>query len=159
MKICRYDDDRLGLVDGEVVVDVSAALDVLPALRWPVPMGDFLISNWDRILPAIEAAAVAGARKPLREARLLNPITNPSKIIGIAGNRKNRAAEKLDFGPGVPTGTSRSDSDPVRMFIKANSALAGPSDGVALRFPDRRNDQEAELTRERVDCSRVAMGW
>jgi 2-keto-4-pentenoate hydratase/2-oxohepta-3-ene-1,7-dioic acid hydratase in catechol pathway len=32
------------------------------------------------------------------------------------------------------------------MFIKAPSALAGPSDGVTLRFPDRRNDPEAELT-------------
>ena len=146
LKICRYDDDRLGVVDGEEVVDVSAALDVLPALRWPLPMGDVLIGNWDRILPAIEAAAGAGARKPLREVRLLNPIANPSKIIGIAGNRKNRDAEKLDFGPGVPVGTSRSDGDPVRMFIKANSALAGPSDGVALRFLDRRNDPEAEFT-------------
>ena len=32
------------------------------------------------------------------------------------------------------------------MFIKATSALAGPSDGVALRFLDQRNDPEAELT-------------
>ncbi|MBM3601588.1 MAG: fumarylacetoacetate hydrolase family protein, partial [Alphaproteobacteria bacterium] len=31
------------------------------------------------------------------------------------------------------------------LFLKANSALVGPSQGVALRFPDRRNDHEVEL--------------
>ena len=29
MKICRFDDRRLGLVEGDEVVDVSAALDAL----------------------------------------------------------------------------------------------------------------------------------
>jgi 2,4-didehydro-3-deoxy-L-rhamnonate hydrolase len=31
------------------------------------------------------------------------------------------------------------------LFLKANSALVGPSAGVTLRFPDRRTDHEAEL--------------
>jgi 2-keto-4-pentenoate hydratase/2-oxohepta-3-ene-1,7-dioic acid hydratase in catechol pathway len=31
------------------------------------------------------------------------------------------------------------------MFLKANSALVGPSEGIPLRFPDRRNDHEVEL--------------
>jgi 2-keto-4-pentenoate hydratase/2-oxohepta-3-ene-1,7-dioic acid hydratase in catechol pathway len=30
-------------------------------------------------------------------------------------------------------------------FLKANSSLVGPSEGVALRFADRRNDHEVEL--------------
>jgi len=146
MKICRFNDERLGLVDGDDIVDVSKALDVLPALRWSFPMGDPLILHWDAVLPAVKEAAPSGTRHKLAEVRLLSPIANPGKIIGIAGNRKNRNAEKLDFGPGVPVGTSRSDGDPPRMFIKANSALAGSSDGVALRFLDRRNDPEAEFT-------------
>ena len=37
MKLCRFDDDRLGLVDGSDVLDVSASLDALPARRWPQP--------------------------------------------------------------------------------------------------------------------------
>lgn len=146
MKICRFDDNRLGLIDGDDIIDVSQALELLPALRWSFPMGDPLILHWDAVLPAIKDAAPSGARHKLSAVRLLSPIANPGKIIGIAGNRKNRAAEKLDFGPGVPVGTSRSDGDPPRMFIKANSALVGPSDGVALRFLDRRNDPEAEFT-------------
>jgi hypothetical protein len=34
MRVCRYDDDRLGLVEGDQVADVSGALDLLPAVRW-----------------------------------------------------------------------------------------------------------------------------
>ena len=31
------------------------------------------------------------------------------------------------------------------MFLKANSSLVGPSEGIAVRFPDRRSDHEVEL--------------
>ena len=31
------------------------------------------------------------------------------------------------------------------MFLKANSALIGPTEGIAIRFPERRNDHEAEI--------------
>jgi 2-keto-4-pentenoate hydratase/2-oxohepta-3-ene-1,7-dioic acid hydratase in catechol pathway len=31
------------------------------------------------------------------------------------------------------------------IFLKANSSLVGPSEGIPLRFPDRRNDHEVEL--------------
>ena len=144
MKICRFDDDRLGLVEGDEVVDVSAALAVLPAVRWPMPAGDALIANWATVRPAVEEAAGTGARRALAEVRLLSPIANPGKIIGIARNRRNLDSETL--GPGVAYGKGRSDSDPIHMFIKANSALVGPSEGVALRFTERRNDPEAEFT-------------
>ena len=35
MKLCRFDDNRLGLVEDETVADVSSALDILPTVRWP----------------------------------------------------------------------------------------------------------------------------
>jgi 2-keto-4-pentenoate hydratase/2-oxohepta-3-ene-1,7-dioic acid hydratase in catechol pathway len=146
MKICRFDDHRLGLVENDSVIDVSAALEVLPAVRWPSPAGDALIANWSIVRPAIDRAKTSGVRHKLGDVRLLSPIANPTKVIGIAGNRKNRDAEKLDFGPGVVLNNTRKDADPVRFFLKANSALVGPSEGVALRFLDRRNDPEAEFT-------------
>ena len=31
------------------------------------------------------------------------------------------------------------------LFLKANSSLVGPSEGVAIRFPERRNEHEVEL--------------
>ena len=39
--------DRLGLVDGAVVRDVTAALDVLPTGTYPFPQHDLLVANLD----------------------------------------------------------------------------------------------------------------
>ena len=37
MKICRYDNNRLGIVEGDEVLDVSKALAVIPQPGWPIP--------------------------------------------------------------------------------------------------------------------------
>lgn len=143
MKICRFDMDRLGVVEGADVIDVTEVLDRLPAIRWPMPPGDPLISHWELMRPAIEACAKAGARKPVERVKLFSPIVSPSKIVGIARNRKNLSQETLDA---EVVGQTRVDGDPCHMFIKANSALAGAADGVELRFLERRTDPEVELS-------------
>ena len=143
MKICCFDDFRLGLIDGDIVIDVSAALSALPPRRWPYPSGDAVIANWTTLERKIPAIIADAPRHALAEVRLRSPVANPSKIIGIARNRKNLDQENL--GPGNDFAKGRRESDPMHMFIKASSALVGPPDGVALRFTDRRNDPEAEL--------------
>jgi 2,4-didehydro-3-deoxy-L-rhamnonate hydrolase len=142
MRICRFDDDRLGVVDGGDVVDVTGVLEALPAVRWPYPPGDAVVAHWDTLAPLVRTAATNGARRPLSSVRLKSPIANPTKVIGVARNRKNLEAETRD--PEV-VGQAREDGDPMHVFLKANSALAGASEGIAIRFPDRRTDPEAEL--------------
>jgi 2,4-diketo-3-deoxy-L-fuconate hydrolase len=144
MRVCRFNDGRFGLVQKDEVVDVTSALDALPMRRWPFPMHDEMIASFSMLRPAIEAAAAKGKRHPLASVKFLSPVANPNKIIGAAGNRKNRDSDKLDFGGGELNNT-RKEADPPRLFLKANSALVGPSEGVAIRFPDRRTDPEAEL--------------
>lgn len=144
MKICRFNEDRLGLVEGDMILDVTPALDALPALRWPAPMGDLLILHWQAVQARIAELRAAAPRLPIADARLMSPVANPSKIIGIARNRRGLASEKIDLGGNA--GAQRQDGDGIQMFIKATSALVGPSEGIALRFPERRTDPEAELT-------------
>ena len=50
MRICRFNDNRFGLVEGEQVLDVTAALDVIPAQRYPLPQHDIMIEHLDRVL-------------------------------------------------------------------------------------------------------------
>ena len=59
MRFCRFGDNRLGLVEGPNVRDVSAALDVLPAYRHPLPTYDVLIANLDRVAVS-KSADLAG---------------------------------------------------------------------------------------------------
>lgn len=115
---------------------------MLPSVRWPYPPGDPLIAHWDRVAPQIERARATGRRTPLSAVELRAPITTPTKVIGIARNRKNLAGETL---PPELVGQPRKDGDPVHMFIKAPSAVTGAAQGIVLRFLDRRTDPEAEL--------------
>ena len=144
MRICRFDDDCLGLVEGADVLDVGAALDALPPLRWPLPPGDPLIAGFATLRPALEAAAATARRRQLTSVRLKSPVANPNKLIGAPINYADHIDEsKKDQG--IAHGREIKTIGDWGLFLKANSALVGPSEGVALRFPDRRNDHEAEL--------------
>ena len=145
MKVCRFDADRLGLVEGSDIVDVSSVLGYLPTVRWPAPPGDLLIANLNELRPRIREAATSGERRPANDVRLLSPIANPLKIIGIGINYRDHA-EEVTKDPTVAFGRSYdADEDVIRMFIKSSGAVVGAFEGVALRFLDRRNDHEVEL--------------
>ena len=144
MKLCRFNDDRLGLVDASNVLDVTGALDVLPALRWPAPLGDALIANLGAVRGEVERLAPKADKADIGSVRLLSPVANPTKVIGAPVNYSTHAAEaKADSG--IHHGKAIKSIDEYGLFLKASSALVGPGEGVALRFTDRRNDHEAEL--------------
>src|SRR5437867_13400047 len=71
MRVCRFDDNRLGIVDGDTVRDVTAALDVLPQVRYPLPTHDPLIANLPQVLARARAIAPSAPALPLGERRLL----------------------------------------------------------------------------------------
>jgi 2-keto-4-pentenoate hydratase/2-oxohepta-3-ene-1,7-dioic acid hydratase in catechol pathway len=146
MKLCRFDDNRIGLVRGRNVHDVSAILDALPPLRYPLPFGDHLIANLDGLRPQMERLADAAVPKPIDSVRFLSPVANPSKIIGTPVNYRAHV-EEAENDPQIAVyleNRSRSIEEQ-GLFLKASSSLVGPSEGVAVRFPDRRTDHEAEL--------------
>ena len=67
MRICWYNDNRLGLVKGDRVYDVSKALEKLPKPTYPAARnGDPLIVHLAKLRPDIEAAAT-GSGTPIGE--------------------------------------------------------------------------------------------
>jgi 2,4-didehydro-3-deoxy-L-rhamnonate hydrolase len=146
MKICRFDNDRLGVVEGDRVLDVTGALDVLPKVSWPLPQGDPLIANLDKVVARIKEIKHAATPKPLGSVKLKSPVANPSKIVGAPVNYQLH----IDEAAKNPSAFANPSSNMLNIrtagpFLKANSSLVGPSEGVSLRFPDRRNDHEVEL--------------
>ena len=144
MRLCRFDDDRLGIVTGEEVRDVTSVIDRLPARRWPFPKGDPLIAALDELKPAIAEAAKCAPARALADVTLLSPVANPSKIVAAPVNYRRhleeaRADAQIHFQKQVE------EIQKIGLFLKANTALVGPSEGVALRYLDRRNDHEVEL--------------
>lgn len=145
MKICRFDDNRLGLVEGQSVRDVTTALDLLPLVRWPLPLGDLLIGHLDEIRKRATQLAVTAPVRNLSEVRLLSPVANPSKIIGAPVNYLDHRDEART-DPNIQHGHNIKPVSEWGLFLKAGSALVGPGEGVAQRFSERRNDHEAEFS-------------
>ena len=86
MKICRFDDNQLGIIQGDRVLNVSQALVVLPSLNWPYPHGDQLISNLDAVMSVIRDIRDTAPSKPVSEVKLLSPVANPMNIVGAPIN-------------------------------------------------------------------------
>ncbi|MCP5143975.1 MAG: fumarylacetoacetate hydrolase family protein [Gammaproteobacteria bacterium] len=144
MKLCWFDDYRLGLVQGEFVLDVSAALDGMPRDAYPALSGDPLITHLDRLLPAIAELAGSAATIPVSEARFLSPVARPTKIIGTPANYVQHVEEAASAAEVFTTRYS----GPIMeqgLFLKAISSLVGPSQGISLRFPERLTHHEMEL--------------
>src|SRR5262249_16987146 len=67
MRLCRFDDNRLGLVTGEELRDITPVIERLPARRWPLPAGDPLIAALDELKPVISAEAERAPARPLAQ--------------------------------------------------------------------------------------------
>src|SRR6476661_6965690 len=147
MRICRFDNDRLGVVIGDRVHDVSAAQDEIRASAPYAMKGDAVVAalpQWGARLKDM-AAAVPG--KPLADVALLSPVARPGKVMAAPTNYKKHIEEMRSVREAQVGGGSRFPSDigQAGIFLKSNTAVIGPSEGIPVRFPDRRNDHEIEL--------------
>lgn len=144
MKICRFGDNRLGLVRGDVVADVTEALSVLPPQSYPAAHGDQLVAHLSQVVKKI-AELESGARElPLQEVRLLSPVANPGKILAAPVNYLKHLEEaRLD--PKIHHQNKIEEITRVGVFLKAGSSIAGAGEGVGVKHLDRRNDHEIEL--------------
>src|SRR5688572_25225983 len=136
MRLCRFRlkndpaaGPRVGVLEDAGVRDVTSVTDALPPLRWPLPQGDQLIANLDRLRPRIGELAANAAIIPIETVELLSPVANPGKFVCGVGNWKHM---------GAPLGM-------LGFLFKATSAVAGPGEGVQLRWPDRATLHEPEL--------------
>jgi 2,4-diketo-3-deoxy-L-fuconate hydrolase len=148
MKLCRYDDDKLGIVRGELVHDVTAAQSEIRNAAPYAMKGDAVIAALPHWRERLERLADKMPGKPLAQVKLLAPVARPTKLSCAPTNYQAHIAEMSAAAaqPGSQVVTPQSAKiGEAGMFLKANSALVGPAEGIAIRFSDRRNDHEAEL--------------
>ena len=146
MKFCRFDDERLGLIDGNKVRDVTAALDVLPRCSYPLPQHDIFIANLEAVTTRARAVAKDVRALPLESVTLLSPVANPGKIIAAPVNYQKHLTEVRD-NPQLH-GNNPGNTFTIQtagLFLKATSSLVGPGQGIVVRCAKRRTDHEVEL--------------
>ena len=145
MKLCRFDEGRLGwLQEGERVLDVTAALEVLPAARYPLPQHDLLIEHLPAVCARVRELAPRAPSLALGGLKLLSPVANPSKIIGAPINYRAHVEESVK-DEGIAHGRKITTIHDWGLFLKANTSLIGFGEEIVLRWPERRNDFECEL--------------
>src|SRR6188472_711253 len=117
MKLLHFDDFKLGVLKGDAVVDVSAAVRDIPHTG-PGDLMNGLIEHWGSYRPRLEAAVADGAGVPVSSVRLRPPVPGPRTIDCMAVNY-------------MEDGT-RSAPAPINAFHKSPSAIIGHGDTMVL---------------------------
>jgi 2-keto-4-pentenoate hydratase/2-oxohepta-3-ene-1,7-dioic acid hydratase in catechol pathway len=116
MKLVLYDNYRVGILQGNDVVDVTEAVKKLRDHPRGQRMID-IITKWSRYKDTIEAAAKSGPRKPMTEVRFRPPVPKPGKILCLGVNYIE---------------SERPDLTPIDAFVKTPSVISGDGDTITL---------------------------
>ncbi len=131
MKLCFFDDFKLGAVKGDTVVDVTGAVQDIPHTG-PHDLINGLIENFADYRSALEAAAEAGTGVAVSGVRIRPPLPRPVTIDCMAVNY-------------MEDGTL-AEPAPINAFHKSPSAIIGHGDTMVLPdVPATIFEGEAEL--------------
>ena len=117
MKICFFDDFRLGILKGDKIVDVSAVVADIPHTG-PHNLISGLIERFADYRAKIEAAVAASPGVPLSGVKLRPPLPKPGNIDCMAVNYMEDGTRALPA--------------PLNAFNKAPSTVIGPGDTMVL---------------------------
>ncbi|RMD81110.1 MAG: FAA hydrolase family protein [Candidatus Dadabacteria bacterium] len=133
MKLARFTESgrtRIGVVDGERVVDLEAACPELPR-----EMTELLAAGPGALERARKAAQDTSAPSfALAEVRLEAPIARPPKFLGVGLNYADHAAETGRNPPEFPV-----------FFNKQSTCVIGPGQPIVLPRVSQQVDYEGEL--------------
>ena len=130
MRLVFFDDFKLGVLNGDRVVDAS---QVVAGIRHDSPQDllSRLIGSFDQYRARLDQAAKSSAGVPVASVRLRSPLPKPL-IVCMAVNY-------MEYG-------TRTEPPPINAFLKSSNSVIGPGDTVVLP-PDEANifEHEAEL--------------
>jgi 2-keto-4-pentenoate hydratase/2-oxohepta-3-ene-1,7-dioic acid hydratase in catechol pathway len=131
VKLCYFNDYRLGVIEADTVVDVTDAVKDIPHLHnRDLIIG--LIERWDSHKAKVEKAAASTTAMPLRNVRLRPPVPRPGNIVCMAVNY-------------MEDGTLK-EKPQINAFHKAPTAVIGEGDTMVLPdVPASIFEGEAEL--------------
>jgi 2-keto-4-pentenoate hydratase/2-oxohepta-3-ene-1,7-dioic acid hydratase in catechol pathway len=136
MKIIRFNENRIGVVEGDHVRDITAVQGENAGSEWP-PVGiNRLIASFASLKDKIAEQARAAPAIPLSSVRVLTPVPWPNKLMAYPVNYVDHAAEMKSVGYANVQG----------YFLKSNSSLIGCSEQIVIpALPGREVHHECEL--------------
>ena len=130
MKFALFDEYKIGVIEGNVLFDISEITSTVSAYD-PQHRMNWLISKYYSLKDKIEKIVRESSPIPIEKARIRAPLPKPGKIICAAVNY-------LEFGT--------KSSCPLDAFIKASNSVIGNGDTIELpNIPATVFHHEAEL--------------
>jgi 2-keto-4-pentenoate hydratase/2-oxohepta-3-ene-1,7-dioic acid hydratase in catechol pathway len=120
---------RIGVVDGNNIVDLSAA-----APQVPREMCAFIAAGTDALAAAKQALSGTSGRIAFKDVRLEAPILRPPKILAVGLNYKDHIAETGNKTPEVPM-----------IFNKQSTSVNRPGGDIHLPRASEQLDYEGEF--------------
>ena len=144
MRLGFFASNRLGLVRGDRVIDVTSVLERLPSHRYPLPRHDPFIADLGTFHELIEREADGRRGIPCSDVTFASPVANPGKVVAAPVNYKKHLEEARE-DPEIHHRNKIAEIERAGLFLKATSSVIGASDSIVIRHPDRRTDHEVEL--------------
>ena len=117
MKLVFYDDFKLGVMNGDTVVDAASAVSGIHH-HSPQDLLNQLIENFPQYRSALDQLASQGTGVPVSSVRLRSPVPHPNNIIAMAVNY-------------MEDGT-RAEPAPINAFAKSPNTVIGNGDTMIL---------------------------
>ena len=131
MKILFFDDFKLGVLKGDMVMDVSQAVRDIPQLG-PHDLINGLIERFSEYRARLEAAAASGKGVPVASVRIRPPLPRPINIDCMAVNY-------------MEDGT-KTEPAPINGFQKSSGSIIGHGDTMVFGdIPASSFEGEAEF--------------
>jgi 2-keto-4-pentenoate hydratase/2-oxohepta-3-ene-1,7-dioic acid hydratase in catechol pathway len=147
MKICHYNSNQAGVVDGDRVYPIGEALVKAGHVRDRYTMLGVInaLANEPAAMQCGRDAMKTASPVPLASVKLLAPILNPGSLWAAAANYKAHQEEMLvKMGSSDRSQLSKDDLM-AEFFLKPTSSIIGPGDTVVLPKISNDVDFECEL--------------
>lgn len=147
MKLCHYDANQAGIIEGDRVYPLGDALKQAGILRDRYTMLEVI----EALIEDRRAQQIAGDARgtgqplPLASVKLLAPITNPPSIWAAAMNYRAHQTEMVERVGASGRANLSKDELMAEFFLKPSSSLIGPGGTVILPKVARHVDHECEL--------------
>jgi 2-keto-4-pentenoate hydratase/2-oxohepta-3-ene-1,7-dioic acid hydratase in catechol pathway len=142
MRVCLYNDDRLGaLAADSTIVDLT---DLVPEHTPADERMNALIANWDAVKPTAAERVASGGGVPEADAVLRAPQPRPRNLFAAPVNY-HKHQQEMGGDAGVYVGRQILTAEVRKGFLKAATSIVGPDGAIELPWEDRRFDHEAEI--------------
>ena len=147
MKICHYDRNQVGIVEGDRVFPIGQALVKAKILKGGYTMLDVVdaLANKPAATKGVRDAVRTGSPVALASVKLLAPILNPPSLWAAAANYKDHQAEMRAQSGSEDRSQLSKDDLMAEFFLKPTSSIIGPGGTVVLPKNSIDVDFECEL--------------